>query len=255
MFIRQGSLETVKIYNKIEDIFSDWYGFNRDASAHASKCFEYDPKHFLYYRARAITADTANENGDRFDKVELQRAYPSFIGKGVFYNHANEDPNNAFGLILDANFIAPSNNNAYIEILAAIDKALIDMKVPGLLRRISNGMTSGTSMSCFATSAKCGICGNHAYNLNELCAHMNPKSDNYVKGRLVNAATGEYAFEYNYGITFTEDSVVDNPADNTARIFEVFAANKDKLNKDNLDKNVLATLANALNGLIEQMKQ
>ena len=100
MFERLGSLTVSEVYKSAQDMMSGWYGFSREASATAVSSFDFDPKNFLYYRARAITADIPNDNGDYFPKSEVQAAYKTFIGKGVFYNHASEDPNNAFGLIL-----------------------------------------------------------------------------------------------------------------------------------------------------------
>jgi hypothetical protein len=124
--------------------------------------------------------------------------------------------------------------------------------VPGLLRRVESGMATGTSMSCLAGLAKCSCCGNIARTTKQLCDHMRPDSLTYIKGRKINAT--DYAFEYNHEITFTEDSIVDVPADTTARIFEVYASNKDKLTKDNLDKDVVLKLTDALHALAKSIK-
>ena len=149
MFKRFCSLQPIEVYQSANDMLKGWFGFNRQASANIIKQFEFNPKEFLYYRNRAITADVPNENGDCFERQELLASYPTFIGKGTFYNHASDDPNNSFGVILDANFVQPAGENAYVELLGAIDRRLAEQKHPGLVRRIETGMLSGTSMGCF----------------------------------------------------------------------------------------------------------
>jgi hypothetical protein len=393
MFKRLCRAETTEIYKSADDMLEGWFGFSRTASKNIVKAFEFNPKDFLYYRSRAITADVPNSNGDCFKKEELAKAYQSFIGKGVFYEHASDNPDNSFGIILDSNFVQPAGKNAYIEILCAVDRKLAEEKYPGLVHRVESGMLSGTSMGCFlkgtpiltgyddqikaieeikigdlvlthkgshkqvtetfvrayngdlititvdgldgttltmteehpvytksftnednfwlpvkhlkvgdivftpirvvskpnliqfmerkiikiskshyegpvynfeveddhsyiagdiavhnclAGAAECGICGNYTTTLEGLCEHMNPDSMGYVKGKLINASTNEYGFEYNYNITFIEDSLVSCPADATAQIFEVFAAAKDKLDPKNPNKELIATLIQSL---------
>ena len=251
MFKRTCSITNMEFYKDGQDMLEGWFGFNRQASSKIVKSFEFNPKDFLYFRSRAITADVPNENGDCFECKELQAAYPTFIGKGIFYNHASDDPNNSFGVILDANFVQPAGKNAYVELLGAIDRVLAEQKHPGLVRRIETGMLSGTSMGCLAGAAKCGICGNYATSLEQLCDHMNPESMGYVKGKLINASTNQYGFEYNYNITFIEDSIVDTPADHTAQIFEVYA---NKIKQGDTSKEVIDTLVSALNAMAKNIK-
>lgn len=254
MFKRLCSAEPIEVYKSTNDMLEGWFGFSRQASKNIVKAFEFDPKNFLYYRSRAITADVPNSNGDCFPKEELEKAYKTFIGKGVFYEHASDDPENSFGIILDANFVQPVGKNAYVELLCAVDRQLAEQKYPGLVHRVESGMLSGTSMGCLAGACKCGICGNYTTTLEGLCAHMNPDSTGYVKGKLVNASTNEYGFEYNYNLTFIEDSLVNCSADTTAQIFEVYAANKDKLDVNNPNKEVISNLISTLQTMLKMIK-
>lgn len=230
MFERKGmDIRISKVYKDFATCKEDWGGFSRSARID-SKEFEYDPDNFLYYRARAITADVSNSNGDYFPIKEVKAAYESFIGKGVYLNHDNDIPEKAFGLVLDAEMVETPNvdrshGTGYVEILAAVDKELAEDLHPGLVRRIQASIINSTSMSCFATAASCCICNNMAHTPQELCAHMNPGTFSYIKGKRIDPY--DIAYEINYGITFTEDSLVDNPADNTARIFEVMSSAKD----------------------------
>jgi hypothetical protein len=245
MFVRHADFNITALYDydNIFDLQKDWY--NVVKSGHICKdgsCpfvkeanFDYDPEHFLYYRARAITADVPNGNGDMFPYKEVESSYKSFIGRGVYLNHKNDDPELAFGIVLDAVFHGQFKP-AYVEILAALDKELTEEKHPGLLRQITSGIMNSTSMSCSAQRAECCICHNVAHNEQELCAHMNPgpkDSPNplYVKGRRHN---GTLAAEINYDIDFIEDSLVSVPADFTARLFEIYASLKSSTTSDQI---------------------
>jgi len=206
--------------NQLESLKHSWTNFVRAGTLpHDNFEFEWDPENFIYYRARAITANVPNQNGDYFEEPELEKAYQTFIGKGVYYNHDSDDPNKAFGIILDATY-HPFSDDKYVQILAAIDKEDIEKKRPGLLGRIMSGQLKTTSMSVLVQECICSVCGNMAKSPEELCQHMNPKSASYIKGRTVN---GKKAYEINRGLTFIEDSIVDVPADPTAYIFQVFA--------------------------------
>ena len=231
MFVRSADFQITAVYDgtNIGDLRKEWNKVAhsghicRDGSCPFVKqtSFDYDPTQFLYYRARAITTDVPNGNGDMFPYKEVQAAYKTFIGKGVFFNHNSEDPDNAFGIILDAVFHGQFNP-AYVEILAALDREVTEEKHPGLIKKITNGISTSTSMSCLCERAECSICNNVAHNAMQLCAHMNPDSPNFVKGR--KTSHGALTFEKNFELTFSEDSVVGIPADNTAHIFQVFAS-------------------------------
>ena len=244
MFKRTCNSKTVDVYNTANDMLEGWFGFNRKASADVVKAFEFDPKNFLYYRSRAITADEMNANGDVFPYAEVRKAYKTFIGKGIFFNHNSDDPENSCGIILDANFVEPANKHAYVELLSAIDRQLAESKYPGLVHRIETGMISGTSMGALAARAECCVCNNMARRMEDLCEHMNPENLHYCKGRIINASTNEYGAEKNYDITFIEDSIVHEPADSTAHIFEVYA---NKVKQGDTSKEVIDILIDALN--------
>ena len=255
MFTRTGDLQILSAaYNTdtVTRLKSEWQSVVRDAGSFCQKdscpfvvegSFAYDPENFLYYRARAITADIPNGNGDLFPLKELEGSYSTFVGKGVYLNHDSDSPDKSFGLVLDSVLHKPKEKHAYVEVLAAIDKEIAEEKHPGIIRKLSNGFLNSTSMGCSCTNAECGICHNMAYNTAQLCTHMHPDSLSYVKGK--RQASGDAAYEINYGITFTEDSIVSVPADNTARIFELYASKKVITIED--IKNVIGELSNLVN--------
>lgn len=216
--IVQGSFYTG---NQIESLKSIWPNIVKSrATIQPFEEFEWDPEHFLYYRARAITANVPNLNGDYFEDEELKKSYETFRGKGVYYNHDSDSPDKAFGIILDAVY-HDFPDDKYVQILAAIDKEEIEKKRPGLLGRIMSGSLKTTSMSVLVQECICSLCGNVAHSPEELCEHMNPKSANYLKGKTFN---GQKVYEINRGLTFIEDSIVDVPADPTAYIFQVYSS-------------------------------
>ncbi|MEM7827538.1 MAG: hypothetical protein QXD72_02405 [Candidatus Aenigmatarchaeota archaeon] len=233
MFVRKSeALQLQAVYNEsnISDLKREWKsivsenkGFCESASCPFTPqtSFDYDPENFLYYRARAITADVPNGNGDLFPFEEIDKSYKTFIGKGIYLNHDNDSPDKAFGIILDAVF---HRDAKYVEILGAIDKELAEEKHPGLIRKVTSGIINSTSMSCLVNEAECGVCHNRAHNEAELCAHMHPKSPNYIKGK--RATDGSLHYEINYGITFTEDSLVNVPADSSCHVFQVWGSLK-----------------------------
>jgi hypothetical protein len=256
MFNRVGALEILAAaydVNSVNQLKQDWQNIVRDSGSFCQKdscpfvvegSFAYDPENFLYYRARAITADIANGNGDLFPLIELEASYPTFVGKGVYLNHDSDNPDKSFGLVLDSVLHKPKNKHAYVEVLAAIDKEIAEEKHPGIIRKLSNGFLNSTSMGCSCANAECGICHNMAYNTAQLCSHMHPDSLSYVKGRRY--AGGDAAYEINYGITFTEDSIVGVAADPSARILELYASLTKSATLDQIKASLLE-----LNKLIE----
>ena len=240
-FKRFSTVEIGTVYNRPSDIVrlaSDWATYVKQGGifCKSGACpfvpgdkFNYDLENFLYYRARAITADIANLNGDRFPHLELRQSYQTFQGKGVYFNHDSATPDKAFGIILDAvytpvHFNDESFADKYVELLCAIDRKAINFMRPGLLGDIESGKVTSTSMGTIAGMAQCSICGNMATNMEQLCLHVHPQSPLYCKGRDV---YGKKCYEDNYHLAFIEDSIVYVPADATARMLEVYASRND----------------------------
>lgn len=184
--------------------------------------FEYDAENNIYFRCRAITANTPNGNGDLFEEEELRKSYKTFIGVGLFMDHNSESVDQSIGKVIWAELIKPKDDNAYVQCYCVINKKL----APDMAERVQSGLANTVSMGCMVGEAVCGIdgCGNVAHNQNELCKHMDPHGG--VKGK--KGENGELVFEYNRMLQFTELSLVTVPADPTAHIFEVYAALKAK---------------------------
>ena len=185
-FKRYSTAQITSVYNRPSDIVrlaAEWaeYVKRGDVFCKTGACpfipgekFDYNLEQFLYYRARAITADIANQNGDLFPHPELKIAYPTFNGKGVYFNHDSDKPEKAFGIILDSVYTPIHFGNEefpdkYVELLCAIDRKAINSLRPGLLGDIETGKVTSTSMGTIAQSAQCSVCGNLATNMEQLC--------------------------------------------------------------------------------------
>jgi len=174
----------------------------------------FDPDHFLYLRARAITANISNGNGDFFEDKQIEIAYPTFEGKGFYKDHDTSSIDKIKGKICAAKWINLANDK-YVEDLVAVDRN----KDIQLVEDIKNGIVNSVSMGCMVEEAICSVCNNVAHVMNELCEHMNPQSLKYCKGH--KDSEGKTIYEINRGIIFNELSAVTIPADPTAKIFEI----------------------------------
>lgn len=122
----------------------------------------YDPE-FHYYRVIAVHGDTPNSNGDfwewgdmsnkearellRFDNSTDRYVYESFVGRGNFKDHQNDQVSKAVGIILDA---VPNHKGRFIECLLAVD----EVKDPMLVRAIDKGYTNSVSMGCLISGER-----------------------------------------------------------------------------------------------------
>ena len=169
---------------------------------------------FLYFIARALTANVPNANGDYFPEDELQKSYQSFIGKNLHLNHDADDVAKAVGKIIDAWFVK-NDDDIYVVCLCKVDKKLH----PELARNIETGIIDSVSMGCSCQECECSICGCKAHNESEMCDHLK----NFL-GREINVnGKTEKVSSINRGITFNELSLVGDPADSNAHMYQIYA--------------------------------
>lgn len=185
------------------------------------EAYEYDTKNFVYIKARAISGMEKwgpNGNGDAFPWEELKKSYPSFIAKGFYIEHQEDDEKDAKGIILDAE---PNDEEQFIVCLCAVDKN----EYPEICKDIVDEKLNQVSMSCLAASCECSLCHNVAHSQEELCQHQNPQSPlTYCKN--MKDENGNTIYEINRDIVFTGLSGVAVPADKDAFISEIRASKK-----------------------------
>ena len=96
----------------------------------------------LYFVARAVTADIPNGNGDGFPYNEIKKSYQTFVGKGLFMNHASNDVDKQRGKIIDAKLIDSNPNDIYVKCLVEFNA----QAYPELASMIRAGHITDVSM-------------------------------------------------------------------------------------------------------------
>ena len=221
---------------------------------------------YLYARIRAISS-RVNKNHDGWPSVELaggsevfdqhtssegftvaakagaEYGYSTFLGKPIFVDHHNSDPDRARGVIVDAKLhvddhktaaagdpyyaSAPDNHlpPTWVELLLEVDAK----SFPRLAKAIIDGSKNskkgidGFSMGCDVERTVCNICKNSATSPDEYCKHVRLKGMpfDHIDGE--GKKTSRKSYEDCYGIKFFEISAVFDPADETALVREVTA--------------------------------
>jgi hypothetical protein len=242
---------------------------------------------FLYARIRAISS-RVNKNHDGWPSVELAggqdifdkfaRArtanewptieaaadknvpygYSTFLGKPIFVDHHNSNPDRARGVIVDAKLhiedhktasehdsyysSAPENHipPTWVELVLEVDAK----SFPKLAQAIIDGSKDsakgidGFSMGCDVEKSVCNICKNSASSPDQYCQHIEMKGAEFP---WVNPKTGrkesKKSYEDCYGIKFFEISAVFDPADETALL-------RDLIHKEGAYEGELAPVAN-----------
>lgn len=174
----------------------------------------------LYTQVRAISA-RINQNFDAWPSEELKKSFRTFIGKPVFVNHANEDPEKARGKVIAARYIE-SGDDKYVEVIQEVDGT----RFPKLAREIREGGLDSVSMGVEAGITKCSYCGNTATDEPEFCDHVRHHKGEYLTRK--NQRTGHnedvLVYENCYKLGFFELSYVFDPADETAVVSRVISA-------------------------------
>jgi hypothetical protein len=187
---------------------------------------------YLYLRVRAISS-RVNKNNDGWPSDELKRAYTTFLGKPIFVDHNNDDPKRTRGVVIDARLHqedektsaldpyysnAPDNHKppTWIELLLEVDGETY----PKLAEAVRTGKVNSCSMGANIEKSVCSVCGNEADTPAQYCSHIKQKGATFE----ITADNGEKikkkAYEDCYGVSFFEDSLVFDEADETALILE-----------------------------------
>ena len=167
----------------------------------------------LYFVARAVSVGT-NGNGDHFTEEELRKSYKTFVGKGLFVNHASNDIEKKRGMIVDAKWNDAGPAEKYVTCLCEFNEDAF----PELGKMLRSGMLTDVSMGCNVQYSICSVCSNKAKTTAQYCEH--------VKMHKGGASFGKPVYEINHDIEFIELSLVSVGADPQAKILEVLARKK-----------------------------
>lgn len=228
---------------------------------------------YLYARIRAISS-RVNKNHDGWPSVELAGGldafnrisgvktanfvfeadskagygYSTFLGKPIFVDHHNSDPDRARGVIVDSKLHvedhktaaahdpyyanAPDNHMppTWVELLLEIDAK----SFPRLAKAIIEGSEDpskgidGFSMGCDVERSVCSHCANEATTPDDYCEHVRMKGAEFPYTDKHGRTSSKKSYEDCYGIKFFEISAVFEPADETALLREVRTASTKK---------------------------
>lgn len=243
---------------------------NRSKTASLSKIAEFEDYRtddgYLYARIRAISS-RVNKNHDGWPAVELaggpdifdrhtagegftveadsnaDYGYSTFLGKPIFVDHHNSNPERARGVIVDAKLHVEDHKTAsldpyyssdevdgehlpgtWVELLLEVDAKSFPRLAKAIIQgsKDANKGIDGFSMGCDVERSVCNICKNAATSPDEYCNHIKMKGAHFD---YINPKTGKKesrkSYENCYGIKFFEISAVFDPADETALIKEV----------------------------------
>jgi hypothetical protein len=173
----------------------------------------------LWFRARAIDADTVNANGDYFSKEELLKetvyngkkvpAYKTFEGVPLYTNHENQDITKAKGCVVYAEWDEKDN---CVYTVSFVDEEAY----PDIARGVRMGYMLDVSMGCKVKWGECSECANKAYHEGQYCQHLKQ-----WKGK-TNPTNGKKVYEYNFGLQFIELSIVGDGAFDLCAIKELY---------------------------------
>lgn len=228
---------------------------------------------YLYARIRAISS-RVNKNHDGWPSIELaggrevfdrhtaseggftveasrdsEYGFSTFLGKPIFVDHNNSNPDRARGVIVDAKLHVDDHRTAsldpyyssddcdpehvpatWVELLLEVDAK----SFPKLAKAIIEGAKDsgkgidGFSMGCDVERSRCSICKKEASAPDDFCNHIKMKGAYFDSVDRDGRKTSKRAYENCYGVRFFEISAVFDPADETALIREV----KSSVNKE-----------------------
>lgn len=146
-----------------------------------------------------------NINGDSYPEEMLQRDHPTFVTHGhVFVEHDNRDPKKSIGKIKAARFNPKSQR---VETVEHVDIK----KGERFYEDARRGKELHASQACKIPYDECSICGNKAAKARDYCSDIRQYLKQMVPGR------NKYAFMRNNHCTFFDSSIVEVPADVTAK--------------------------------------
>jgi len=176
-------------------------------------------KGFLYTASRAISS-RVNANYDGWPVDQIKKSYKTFIGRPIYVEHNNSDPDRARGVILDAIYretkLASGIIDASVYCLMEVDANTF----PKLASAIENGQLNAVSMGADVDGTQCSACGKYASKPSEFCTHIpRLKGRNvtvYKAGKRVESLVYESCINPN----FFELSFVFEPADESAWLLQ-----------------------------------
>jgi hypothetical protein len=182
--------------------------------------FNFTPEpDYLYTVSRAISS-RVNANYDGWPVDQIKKSYKTFIGRPIYVEHNNSDPERARGVILDAVYretkLASGITDASVYCLMEVDAKTF----PKLATAIMDGQLNAVSMGADVEGTQCSACGKYASKPAEYCTHI-PRLKGrtvtvYKQGKRIESLVYESCIKPN----FFELSFVFEPADESAWLLD-----------------------------------
>lgn len=220
-FFKYGATVNIKKQASLDIIAKDV----PEVSHTADKISAKKDDNFVYFWTRAVSADVPNLNSDLFPLDELKKAYPTFIGRGLYMDHNAQSVANAVGKVFDAKLLedptaTEEEGKYYVGCLCGVDKTTH----PDIAAKVAHGVIDSVSMGASCGSCECGICHRVCHTPEEFCAHLQHQGQ-------IDPETGKKCISINRDVNFSELSLVGVPADPMAKMQQVFAEFVGGLNK------------------------
>lgn len=174
---------------------------------------------YVYAVSRAISS-RVNANYDAWPVDQIKKSYKTFVGRPIYVEHNNSDPDRARGVILDAVYreskLASGITDASVYCLMEVDA----QSFPKLANAIMEGQLNAVSMGADVEGTQCSACGKYASKPAEYCTHIpRLKGRNvtvYKQGKRIESLVYESCIKPN----FFELSFVFEPADESAWLLQ-----------------------------------
>jgi len=172
-------------------------------------------KGYVYAASRAISS-RVNANYDGWPVDQIKKGYKTFIGRPIYVEHNNSDPDRARGVILDAMYKEAKLDSGVIDASVYCLMEVDAQSFPKLASAIMDGKLKAVSMGADVEGTQCSACGKYASKPSEYCVHI-PR----MKGRTVTvykegSRSESLVFESCIKPNFFELSFVFDPADESA---------------------------------------
>ena len=174
---------------------------------------------------RAISA-RINQNYDAWPSEELREAHHTFLGKPVFINHNNHDPDQARGRVVASRYVDAGEHDRYIQVLQEVEAS----RFPKLAKELMEGGLDSVSMGAEAREVECSYCSNISTSPFDACEHIPMKGSTLQRRTASGTKEDVLVYEICRKISFFELSYVFDPADETAVASNVLVANRKAFN-------------------------
>lgn len=211
-----------------------------------AKNFPKEMAGFVFKGKRYASNDRLTFTKDSAIKSKGDYGFRTFIGRPIFIDHNNSDPQRTRGVIVDAMLHiepsykissdsywsdAPGNHKpeTWIELLLEVDAK----SFPKLAKALTEGKVNAVSMGCNVEYTLCSVCNNKAANVEEYCDHIKKKGATFKTGNI-----SKLAYEDCYNVNFFEISAVFDPADVTALFTEPVIKSSNTKTSTDISENV-----------------